>query len=293
MTASRQRDSGTKIAEANRRFYARNAGSYDSTETCLVDPRAQAMLRKDLDAIIDMVAKLTPTPKALDACGGTGNVALKLLGQGIPTTVCDLSPELLELFERRCRVEQQECEVVCAEVSDFLSQTDQKYELIVFSSALHHLVDIKHVVSLALKRVVPGGYVFTIFDPTPAAQQSLYTRLLMKLDYYSFKVLKQPRELPGAVLRHLRRRVRKAAAPKSNKLELPLNEDNLGVLAEFHVEAGVDDFELVRVARSCGAEIVWHKRYADARHAVFRWLVASMQEATAFKILLRMPFHKE
>src|SRR3989337_230413 len=92
------------VAEANRRFYERNASLYDKTETCVVAPRLQAMLQTDLDNILQMIHKHDRKQiHALDACGGSGNAAQKLLASGVSVTLCDISPELISLFISKCR----------------------------------------------------------------------------------------------------------------------------------------------------------------------------------------------
>src|SRR6266496_4421998 len=93
-----------RVAEANRQFYARIASLYDASETCVRDRRIQKRLEADLDQIITMIGRQPETIRALDACGGAGNVSLKLLNRRIEATLVDISPELLEIFRRKCAV---------------------------------------------------------------------------------------------------------------------------------------------------------------------------------------------
>lgn len=89
-----------KVVEANRRFYACNAELYDSTETCLVDPRAQHLLDEDLDRILKLLWPPAERLHALDACGGSGHIALKLLARALQVTKVDISSDLLVIFEK-------------------------------------------------------------------------------------------------------------------------------------------------------------------------------------------------
>src|SRR5215208_909316 len=81
--ADRTREAGTlgpvreemTAAEANRRFYAVAAPTYNATEECVVHRHLTQRLRAALE---DAVARLPPSPRALDACGGSGNASLIL-----------------------------------------------------------------------------------------------------------------------------------------------------------------------------------------------------------------------
>src|SRR5690606_38454583 len=89
------------VAEANRRFYARIADLYDRTETCVTDRVAQDELEADLDRALALLDGPRSQLRALDACGGSGNVTLKLLARGLDVTVADISEELLSILRRK------------------------------------------------------------------------------------------------------------------------------------------------------------------------------------------------
>ena len=91
-----------RVAEANRQFYARTASLYDASETCVTNRRIQQRLEADLDRIIGISGRRQGTIRALDACGGSGNVALKLLNRGVDVTLVDISQEFLGLFSAKC-----------------------------------------------------------------------------------------------------------------------------------------------------------------------------------------------
>lgn len=131
-----------KVAEANRQYYAEAAGLYDSTESCVVDHLLQTRLESNLDTILSLILVPRSSIHALDACGGSGNVAMKLLDRGVQVTICDVSPDLLRIFEQRLRQSGFEANIVESEIGAFLHETKQQFNVIVFSSALHHLEDI-------------------------------------------------------------------------------------------------------------------------------------------------------
>ena len=114
-----------KVAEANRRSYRLSASRYNKTETCLVSRYHQLILENDLDYILSIMRKDSRRRiQALDACGGSGNVALKLLDQGADVTLCDISPEMISLFENKCKERNLlHYTTNCSEIGSFLTNT--------------------------------------------------------------------------------------------------------------------------------------------------------------------------
>jgi len=279
-----------KVAEANRQFYARVASLYEGTETCVVDRRTQKRLEVDLDRVISVSGQQPASIRALDACGGSGNVSLKLLARNMDVTLVDISPELLDIFRRKCARLGVSPRIVCAEIGSFLSETSQTFDLIVFSSALHHLANIEQVLTLAFHRLRPCGLLFTIYDPTSRSNLQTTTRVLLRLEYFMFKLFCQTVDLPSAVARRLRRVFSGMSARR--KSDATLSQATAGMLAEFHVEQGIDDFSLVTKLRANGFEVVWHERYAEGRFDLTRHIIERLGDSTSFKLLLRRPASK-
>jgi 2-polyprenyl-3-methyl-5-hydroxy-6-metoxy-1,4-benzoquinol methylase len=277
----------SNIAEANRRFYLQTAALYDATETCITSSLHQAALDTDLDRVLKLSGKLPATIRALDACGGSGNISIKLLLRGIHPILADISPELIDIFLKKCERYAFKPETSCKEIGAFLAEESRHFDLIIFSSALHHLEDIKQVLTLAFERLAPGGVLFTVFDPTSRRQLSPLTRIVQRIEYYLFKICQQSSDIPKAFGRRLRRML--AGVSSSNKGDIALNSSTVGMLAEYHVEQGIDDLDLVSYLRHVGFELVQHDRYVDTRSAwtgrVIRWL----GDATSFKLTMRKP----
>jgi SAM-dependent methyltransferase len=110
-----------KVAEANRQYYAQTAAMYEATETCVTDPLLQRGLESDLDRALATLGKPLASVRALDACGGSGNVALKLLRRGVGVTLVDISPDLQEIFRAKCVEAGFVPKVVCSELAAFLA----------------------------------------------------------------------------------------------------------------------------------------------------------------------------
>jgi ubiquinone/menaquinone biosynthesis C-methylase UbiE len=278
----------TKVVDANRCFYAKMAGTYDRTETCVTDRFSQGMLTSDLKYIIHALGKPRDELKVLDACGGSGNVALKLLGWKINVTVVDVSEDLLNILRRKCSKFGYLPGIVCKEIGAFFLEKIDKYDLIVFSSALHHLQDVRSVLRMAYPCLKRGGLVFTIFDPTSQSDRSWVGRKIARVDYLLFKIQKQPKDILPAIRRKFlqarRHVVNRGSEFNANGGGL---EKDYGALAEFHAISGINDIELVKYLKGIGYEVLWHKKYVNARHSALRWMLTAIGDRTHFKLLLR------
>ncbi len=271
--------------EANREFYSSNAESYAATETCVTSPRLQAMLREDLNEIVQMISgRERGQISALDACGGSGNAALKLLRYGVNVTVCDISPELLQIFESRCEGTRASYRVVQEEIGSFLSNTSQRFHLIVFSSALHHIEDHVSILRLAATLLNDDGYIYTVFDPPtwefPAWQ-------IIWLDYLLFKCLNQAEDILPAVFRFLRRGERRINAESYHFEDSNRSRSALEGLVECYLRSGIDDFSLAQTMMDGGLKLIWHRRYSEARNLPFRKILSVIKRPTSFKLLFQ------
>ena len=291
MEAWTQSEQYRKVAEANREYYAKTAQLYDTSETCVTNPELQQQLEKDIDQIVALLGEEPNLLYALDACGGTGNVALKLLRRGLNVTISDISETQLNIFQQKCATENFSARILMGEIAELLTNDTNQYDLIVFSSALHHLENISGVLQVAYDRLKPGGLLFTVFDPTITQNHHQITKLVLSLDYVLFKVLGQTSDLPAALARRLRRMSEQMFQRTSNdKKRLGLSEETLGVLAEYHVDQGIDDFGLVEQLKQMGFEVVWHVRHSGGRYPLTRWIVGAFKDATQFKLLLKKSY---
>jgi 2-polyprenyl-3-methyl-5-hydroxy-6-metoxy-1,4-benzoquinol methylase len=145
----------TNVAEANRCYFSQRAALFDATETA--KGAIQAKLEADIDRVLDMLGKRPEEISALDACGGSGNISLMLLRRGIQPILADISPELLEIFRQKCESNAFKPNTVCKEIGAFWLKRVRLVDLILFSSALHHLENFKQVLTLAFNRLAPGG----------------------------------------------------------------------------------------------------------------------------------------
>lgn len=194
------------MAEANRRFYVRIADLYSSHRVVRRGSRRPGRARNRHQP--GPVSPYLPSPasslKALDACGGSGNVALKLLARGLDVT----SPIFPESSSTSSNAKRRRPATVPGRIaarSLRSSNPPTPRSTSSSSSALHHLQDIDRVLTLVFQRLRPGGLLFTLHDPTARAHQGRLTPFLLRAEYFAFKFFKQPGDVPAAALRKLRR----------------------------------------------------------------------------------------
>ena len=257
-------------ADANREFYRQVAERYDASEHCVVDPAARAMLR----GLLSRGLELQPAtePRVLDACGGSGNAAQALLDLGVTPTVVDISPEMLERWRGVARSRGVEAPIVEAEITEFLSRDDRAWEMIVFSSALHHLQDYEGVVAAACRRLAPGGVLVSAFDPV---RLGVGGQLLRRVDYAANLLRHEPRAFLGRVAAKARRSASSAG--------------DIGALAERDAVTGVDEAAIERELERSGVEVIEHRRDCFARTAAVRAALRLARRPTSFSLLARRP----
>jgi len=268
----------SEVIAANVDFYRQVASEYDRYESCTFDQDLQRMLETDLNRMTKDRASPGRTVNCLDCGGGTGNLTLKMLSRGWTVTVVDISPEMLTILENKLKSQGLRATLVNEAVETFLDATEESYDLIAFSSVLHHLYSYLPIISKAARKISPGGYFYSNFDPVVPR----FPRLIGFFDSFDVMVTKllynRSDFLPG-----VSRRICK----------LMLRDDPLhgrpiagaGDLAEYHAHTGLNDFRVLSVLRDNGLDIVEHARYPLGRTAFVRALSRQFHMHEGFKII--------
>jgi 2-polyprenyl-3-methyl-5-hydroxy-6-metoxy-1,4-benzoquinol methylase len=267
----------TRVIDANVEFYKEIAKKYDSYEACACEEFYQLMLEEDVDAI---AASLTPRferIRCLDCGGGSGNLTIKMLRRGWEVTVVDVSPEMLALLKRKVRRLGFEARFENRSIEGFLSATTGKWELITFSSVLHHLYRPEEVVRKAAARIGVGGIFYSNFDPV-RPESRMVSSCFYNLDTTLAKALHDRRDfLPG-----IGRRLQKLMGRAPKTLERVVA--GAGDLAEYHARAGLDDAAIAGVLEQEGFRVQW-TRYATGRTRLTRWLNERVRALLSFKLM--------
>jgi len=270
----------TRVIEANVAFYLQIAEKYDSYETYLFDPDLQQTLEDDLDMIGSHFSSLGRTPSCLECGGGTGNLTLKMCARGWAVTVVDVSEKMLGLLQEKACAQGHSPNLIQGPIERFLEKATEPYDLVAFSSVLHHLYSYLSIVERASKQLSLGGIFYSNYDPL-APKSPFWAGAFDALDTTIAKVLFDPADvLPG-----IRRRLRKFFS--GSDPEFGRAVASAGDVAEFHVRTGVDDMQIQRVLETNGFSIVKHQRFATGRTAVTRFLNDRLRLLESFKIIAR------
>lgn len=268
---------GDQVIRANKEFYKQISRKYDDYEACASDAFFQRWIEDDLRVIESKLPKRGGAVRCLDCGGGTGNVALKMLRRGWDVTVVDVSADMLEILERKVRSAGASATFLNESIESFFSRSHETFDLISFSSVLHHLYSPLNVVKIAAQRISARGFFYSIFDPVPASSR-LAAGCFLSLDTFLAKLLHDRADLfPG-----LARRMRKLMARRDTAHDRPVISP--GDLAEYHARQGVDDAAIENALTHAGFQID-RRRYPVGRTAFVRHLNRHLQLILNFKIL--------
>ena len=182
---------------------------------------------------------------------------------------------MINLFESKCKERNlSHYKAKCAEIGSFLANTSSKFDLIVFSSALHHIEDYTSILKIAATRLNKNGFIYTIFDPIKC---DFPTYLILRFEMILNAATKYPSEACMIARRQAITKIHRNFDP------------NIAVEYEYYAKSGIDDFSLINSLKEIGIQIVIHERYTDARYTFVRQLLSVLKRSTNFKLLLRLP----
>ena len=269
-----------RVIAANKDFYGQIATKYEQYESCTFEPYLQQILDKDMETVHSWFTSLGRTPHCLDCGGGTGNLAMKMLARGYNVTVVDVSAEMLAVLKEKARAGGHSPRLVHSSIERFLGETRETFDLVAFSSVLHHLYSYASIVQLATAAVSPGGIFYSNFDPI-VPRSSFWTGACHTLDIAVAKTMLDPSDvLPGIGRRFLKVLTRRDPLFRRKLV-------SAGDLAEYHAYSGVDDAEVSRLLRNEGFAIVEHLRYPTGRTRAVRLLNERFRFLEYFKIIAR------
>jgi 2-polyprenyl-3-methyl-5-hydroxy-6-metoxy-1,4-benzoquinol methylase len=180
---------------------------------------------------------------------------------------------MVEICRLSCS-DDQEIDTIVADVRGFLAGASRSWDVIVFSSALHHLRHPDDILRLALSRLSAGGVVVTLADPRPTVS-SAWFRFISTTDRVFYGLRKQPSDTLRAIVRRLR-----SAAITSDTVH------NVGNLSEYHARVGIDDDRLRMSLEAEGFNVIFHDRYSGGYNLVFRILYRILRLRTSFSLTI-------
>ena len=223
--------------------------------------------------VYDVAVSHTPHPKVLDLGAGEGSVTLAFLELGVDVVAVDISRRQCDNLLEKCEKYSARLEVQCADVNDFLNQSDAKFDIIAINSFLHHIPDYLGLIDRALDLLNPNGQFFSFQDPLRYDSLSLATRTFKNLAYGSWRITR------GDVLGGMRRRLRRSRGI--------YHEDALEDQAEYHAMRNGVDQDAIRALfekRNFDCQIV---KYFSTQSPVFQPIGAALGMKNLFGIVAR------
>lgn len=267
------------VIEANVQFYRQIAAKYDRYETCASNPDLQQMLDRDVDHIGTVLGPRGRPIECLDCGGGTGNLTLRMLRKGWSITVVDVSSEMLAILRKKAGREGYSPRLINNSFSDFLTRGGKSYDVIAFSSVLHHLYEYLPSVALAADHIEKGGLFYCAFDPVISAHPRA-AQYFEAFDTLLAKVSNDQRDLLPGIARRLRKVLHHARDPQ-HAHAVP----SVGDLAEYHARKGIDDRAIVRLLRDRGFSLIEYSRWAFGRTAPARLINSRLHLTESFKLM--------
>ncbi len=268
-----------QVVSANVEFYREIAQKYDHYESCAADAFFQEMLDDDVDEMRKGLENHFEKIRCLDCGGGSGNLTLKLLRRGWAVTVVDVSPDMLEVSKAKIGASGYAARFVNDSVEHFLASSTEKFEIIAFSSVLHHLYSPVEVVREAAARILPGGFFYSNFDPVLPSSRLMAT-CYRNFDTILAKLLRDRKDLLPGMTRRFRKLILPRNAAHARAIASP------GDLAEYHAREGLDDFAIAAALEAQGFGVT-RVRYAAGRTKATKWMNRRLGASLSFKLVAR------
>ncbi|MBP1762179.1 MAG: class SAM-dependent methyltransferase [Firmicutes bacterium] len=200
-------------------------------------------------AILQMLATRSEHKlRVVDMCGGAGKSAFifkKLVPQA-EVTLVDLSEKMLDIARQRIREENiGEIEIVQEDAFTFLKR-EREFDIIVFSSAIHHFKDPVNLLNSAAKRLSDHGVIITIAEPNGLTKTKRYKTLAFLFCCWADKMTIMKR----TVDRGMGLLTGEAAAAA----------DDFDI-AEYQAYKGINDLQLEYDLQAAGLNTLLHMQY--------------------------------
>ena len=170
-----------KVKLANRILHDKEALYYDILHSEIWNFYEQLLIKRDIGAIVKIIG--IPA-RVLDVGCGTGNLSLKFLMLGSEVTALDISQRMLDILRSKVpNALKGRIHIVCEDADEFLLQEKGYYDVMCFSSVLHHLPNYLATLNLAISKLNPGGIIYIVHEPLPS-EKVLRSRVLETIDSY-------------------------------------------------------------------------------------------------------------
>jgi SAM-dependent methyltransferase len=224
----------------------------------LTHPMVCDLYAKLVARTFDTAKRYTNMPRVLDLGAGEGSATLPFLELGAHVTAVDISESQLAVLGQKCGRFATRLRVYREDINEILEGTQERYDIVVMNSFVHHIPDYLAVFHKSIAVLQPSGLIFTFQDPLR------YDTLGRGLFYFSMGAYFFWRLFRGNYLQGLRTRLRRLQG-----IYIPGSKEDD---AEYHVTRnGVDQDAIAQLFASEGfsCEII---RYFSTQSSIFQRL---------------------
>jgi 2-polyprenyl-3-methyl-5-hydroxy-6-metoxy-1,4-benzoquinol methylase len=198
------------------------------------------MLRSRInESLLQEVARLKASTggcRVLEIGAGHGSFSAVLIGAGAELTITEMSRPSADHLAR-IFADQPNSTVVHDGDGRWAFETDQRFDLVVAISVLHHIPDYLRAVGRYVEITNEGGSFLSWQDPAWYSRQSHARLIAARAAYYAWRLGQ------GSISRGLATRMR--------RLRGILDESNVSDMSEYHVvRNGVDELALLSLLRT-------------------------------------------
>ncbi|MCL4703662.1 methyltransferase domain-containing protein [bacterium] len=249
-----------KILLANRLYHDSEADVYDIHHGEIFNVYAQFKLRRILAFCVKTLESSTNRKplRVLDNACGTGNLTEKLVKYDVKIDAVDISPEMLTALRQKIDgTYGHKCRTFATDVDSFVqAAVINSYDLIAFSSALHHLPDYAETLRNTIRILSRPGILLIYHEPIDS-------------DSIHIKPLSQKlRSLDRFVWKYWGKSIR-----RKGHSHTPITQVDSD-LVDFHVRrGGIDSDRLIEIINAHQGKVIGYAATSEnMRHWWSAWI---------------------
>jgi ubiquinone/menaquinone biosynthesis C-methylase UbiE len=275
-----KRSVAEEILQSNIEVHRLEAEIYDAIHPELLGPFEQRRVARDLELIASLLGNRSKLC-VLDVGCGTGNLTLKFLRRGYRVKAVDLSPEMLhELRSKVSPSDSERLEIIEGDVEEILSATEvhETYDIMAFSSVLHHLPDYSSVLARAFLQLRPGGVLYVCHEPLPRMGTGTHegpSALLAKMVRHVDDLYILARKLLVYTIQSL-------------TIQRPFRRIDHS-WSDYHLQTGIDPQEILLELQSLGAQTRHFSTYRSYHSSLISKLdsLCHLEAPSHFRIIVQ------
>lgn len=237
-----------KIRQSNIDVHRQEATIYDAVHPEIFGSFEQSKIARDLELIAMRIHQDTPV-RVLDVGCGTGNLTLKYLERNYWVRAVDISPEMIQVLRSKLEpIVFENIDLVVGDAHEVLKDSTRGgWDIISFSSVLHHLPDYKEVLIYAFHQLRPGGVLYVCHEPLRRS------RVRSNLPIWILEILLG--SIEEIYIFVLKLSVYLAHSFRTGRLLLHINHS----WSDYHAKPGIDAPGLLRELEIAGANVLLYE----------------------------------